>query len=125
MPSKRGVSVLALAIALVVASALWLNSRSTSATFHYTPDHASAQRLARQACDAFDDFVVLVNENGRARDATAVLKRFEAKAQAAYDNDVQWTRLLSSAKALRAGFKTDDANATRAGYDIARAECRR
>jgi hypothetical protein len=124
MPSKRGVIVLVVAIALVVGAALWFSSRATS-TFHYKPDEASARRHTHEACAALDDFVALVNDNGSAREATALLKRFEAEAQAAYDNDVRWTRLLSSAKALRAGFRVDDANTTRIGYDVAREECRR
>ena len=125
MPSKRGVAVLLLACALVVAGVLWSTSRNNSDTFHYRPDPAGARQLAAQACGAFGRFVTVANDNGPATEVTSLLERFEARAQAAYDKDVRWTRLLSAAKALRAGFDADDASATRVGYDLAREECRR
>jgi hypothetical protein len=124
VPSKRGVVVLVLACALAVAVAVRVNSRASSGRFHYAPDEVSARQLAQQACATLDEFVALVDENGSARQATSLLERFEAKAEAAYAKDVRWTRLLSAAKALQAGFDADDARATRVGYDIAREECR-
>jgi hypothetical protein len=125
VPSKRGVIVLVVAVALVVAGALLFTSSSDSDYPSYKTDAVAGRRLARDACRAFTDFVALVNKNGSSKDGMALLDRFRAKAQAAYDEDVQWTRLMSAAQSLRAGFKADDPTATRAGYDVGRAECRR
>jgi hypothetical protein len=111
-------------VAIVVAVTLFFTSRSESPDYPtYRTDAPAGRRFADQACKAFDDFIALVNDNGRADRATALLKTFEDKAHAAYDADVAWTRLLSAAKALRAGFQADDANTTRVGYDTAGEEC--
>jgi hypothetical protein len=120
------VIALVVGAAIVVAVTLFVTTRADSPDYPtYRTDALAGRRFADQACDALDDFVALVNDNGRADTATALLKTFESKAQSAYDADVAWTRLLSAAKALRAGFKADDAEVTRVGYDLAREECRR
>lgn len=89
----------------------------------YAEDQPRARTLARQACAVLDKFVAEVQSDQTAEDAQRTLDRFETTALTAYSHDVRWVRLLTSAKALQAALRDDDAEAARLGLLTAEEEC--
>lgn len=126
---NRRILLAVAALIVVVIGAVWANTSSdppraaTRASGH-KPDVSEGRALAARACARLDAFEAVVERNESARKALDELDRFEATARRAYDRDVVWIRLLSAAKALKAGFRDDDAEAARVGIETARTECR-
>jgi hypothetical protein len=69
------------------------------------------------------DFEAQVIANVQAKVALATLDQASAAATRAGRADVVWVRLDSGVQAVRAGFKKNDARATRVGIDVVGNAC--
>lgn len=112
------VLVLLAAIAFIVVRDPWRGEAEPQ-----RQDPAEGLTLARRACASLDETLLSIDANRSADVVLDELDRAVDLAGSAYSADVRWLRLLSSAKSLRAGLRTDSADAARAGLATARDEC--
>jgi hypothetical protein len=108
-------------VALVLAGAWWF---LRPASHPYSPlPAAEAKPDAERACSLMREFESQVIANAQAKVVLATLDQASAAATRAGRADVVWVRLDSGVRAVRAGFKKNDARATRVGIDVVRDAC--
>jgi hypothetical protein len=110
------------ALVLLVLGGTWYLLRPDPPTYSPLPA-AEARPNAERTCTLMRDFEAQVIANGQAKLALDTLDQAAAAATRAARADVVWIRLDSGVRAVRAGFKKNEAAATRVGIDVVRDAC--
>lgn len=82
-----------------------------------------SRALAVESCGLVDDFRGLVEDNGSAEEARAVLREATELATQAAASEPRWRPLAGATQALEVAIERDDRDAARIGIIVARSEC--
>lgn len=110
------------ALVIVVLAGAWMLLRDDSNPVSPLPPE-QALPAAERACSLMRQFEAEVIANAQAKVALATLDNASASASIAARADVVWVPLDGGIKAVRAGFRKNDGEATEIGIRVVRNAC--